>query len=213
MSPNLKSKDHNTQLQIVCGNTDCPSTSERLPFVPRPTHTSDSSMSVNFLILRYFNLALVHMNMIAVNHMPEKISLVIWAEVGESQLIGPEIVQETTEKDFQLRKIERQEVAEKALLDKSVNLLKLQVETSDTYGSPWREWYDLVSLDEIEIDENLRFVEEPIEIVERDVKKLKRRRISLVKVRWNSRQGAEYIGNVRPIYEEISDLFLNPYLP
>ncbi|GJS56852.1 putative reverse transcriptase domain-containing protein [Tanacetum coccineum] len=40
-----------------------------------------------------------------------------------------------------------------------------------------------VPLDEIEIDENLRFVEEPIEIVERDVKKLKRRRIPLVKVR------------------------------
>ncbi|GJR72589.1 hypothetical protein Tco_0084954 [Tanacetum coccineum] len=49
-----------------------------------------------------------------------------------------------------------------------------------------------VPLEEIEIDENLRFVEEPIEIVERDVKKLKRRRIPLVKVRWNSRQGAEY---------------------
>ncbi|GJT18668.1 hypothetical protein Tco_0877374 [Tanacetum coccineum] len=49
-----------------------------------------------------------------------------------------------------------------------------------------------VPLDEIEIDENLRFVEEPLEIVERDVKKLKRRRIPLVKVRWNSRQGAEY---------------------
>ncbi|GJX37596.1 putative reverse transcriptase domain-containing protein [Tanacetum coccineum] len=49
-----------------------------------------------------------------------------------------------------------------------------------------------VPLDEIEIDENLCFVEEPIEIVDRDVKKLKRRRIPLVKVRWNSRQGAEY---------------------
>ncbi|GKE61907.1 putative reverse transcriptase domain-containing protein, partial [Tanacetum coccineum] len=49
-----------------------------------------------------------------------------------------------------------------------------------------------VPLDEIEIDENLRFIEEPIEIVERDVKKLKQRRIPLVKVRWNSRQGAEY---------------------
>ncbi|GJW79382.1 putative reverse transcriptase domain-containing protein [Tanacetum coccineum] len=49
-----------------------------------------------------------------------------------------------------------------------------------------------VPLEEIEIDKNLRFVEEPIEIVERDVKKLKRRRIPLVKVRWNSRQGAEY---------------------
>nr|GEX97415.1 reverse transcriptase domain-containing protein [Tanacetum cinerariifolium] len=49
-----------------------------------------------------------------------------------------------------------------------------------------------VPLDEIEIDENLHFVEEPTEIVERYVKKLKRRRIPLVKVRWNSRQGAEY---------------------
>ncbi|GJV71352.1 putative reverse transcriptase domain-containing protein [Tanacetum coccineum] len=49
-----------------------------------------------------------------------------------------------------------------------------------------------VPLDEIKIDENLRFVEEPIEIVERDVKKLKRRRFPLFKVRWNSRQGAEY---------------------
>ncbi|GJY33934.1 putative reverse transcriptase domain-containing protein [Tanacetum coccineum] len=49
-----------------------------------------------------------------------------------------------------------------------------------------------VPLDEIEIDENLRFVEEPIEIVERDVKKLKQRRIPLVKVHWNSRQQAEY---------------------
>ncbi|GJU52731.1 hypothetical protein Tco_1226445 [Tanacetum coccineum] len=59
-----------------------------------------------------------------------------------------------------------------------------------------KEWYDLVRKEswhhEIEIDENLRFVKEPIEIVERDVKKLKRRRIPLVKIRWNSRQGAEY---------------------
>ncbi|GJY78812.1 putative reverse transcriptase domain-containing protein [Tanacetum coccineum] len=45
----------------------------------------------------------------------------------------------------------------------------------------------------IEIDENLADLSRrPIEIVERDVKKLKRRRIPLVKVRWNSRQGAEY---------------------
>ncbi|GKD53858.1 putative reverse transcriptase domain-containing protein [Tanacetum coccineum] len=49
-----------------------------------------------------------------------------------------------------------------------------------------------VPLEEIKIDENLHFVEEPIEIMDRDVKKLKRKRISLVKVRWNSRQGAEY---------------------
>nr|GEZ54350.1 putative reverse transcriptase domain-containing protein [Tanacetum cinerariifolium] len=49
-----------------------------------------------------------------------------------------------------------------------------------------------VPLEDIKIDENLLFVEEPIEIVERVMKKLKRRIIPLVKVRWNSRQGAEY---------------------
>nr|GEX50874.1 putative reverse transcriptase domain-containing protein [Tanacetum cinerariifolium] len=49
-----------------------------------------------------------------------------------------------------------------------------------------------VPSDEIKIDENLRFVEESIDIVERDLKKLKRQRIPLVKVHWNSRQGAEY---------------------
>ncbi|GJW05401.1 putative reverse transcriptase domain-containing protein [Tanacetum coccineum] len=57
--------------------------------------------------------------------------------------------------------------------------------------SPWKgaclaESDVQVPLKEIEIDENLRFVEEPIEIVEQDVKKLKRRRIPLVKVCWNS---------------------------
>nr|GEU92041.1 putative reverse transcriptase domain-containing protein [Tanacetum cinerariifolium] len=54
------------------------------------------------------------------------------------------------------------------------------------------EPYVQVPLDEIEIDENLHFVKEPTEIVERDVKKLMRIRIPLVKVRWNSRQVAEY---------------------
>nr|GEX43808.1 putative reverse transcriptase domain-containing protein [Tanacetum cinerariifolium] len=49
-----------------------------------------------------------------------------------------------------------------------------------------------VPLKEIEIDENLSFVEEPIKIVKQDVRKLKQRRITLVKVHWNSRQGAEY---------------------
>ncbi|GKC81543.1 hypothetical protein Tco_1137260 [Tanacetum coccineum] len=60
-------------------------------------------------------------------------------------------------------------------------------------------------LEEIEIDENMHFVKEPIEIVERDVKKLKRRIIPFVKVRWNSRQGAEYTW-------ECEDQFRKKYL-
>ncbi|GKF22277.1 hypothetical protein Tco_0074599, partial [Tanacetum coccineum] len=43
-----------------------------------------------------------------------------------------------------------------------------------------------VPLDEIKIDKTLRFVEEPVEIMDREVRSLKRSKISLVKVRWNS---------------------------
>ncbi|GJU23353.1 hypothetical protein Tco_1156695 [Tanacetum coccineum] len=68
-----------------------------------------------------------------------------------------------------------------------------------------------VPLEEIEIDENLRFVEEPIEIVERDVKKLKRRRIPLVKFRWNSQQGAEvYFGRKKIQFRQVPASFRPP---
>nr|GEX08571.1 putative reverse transcriptase domain-containing protein [Tanacetum cinerariifolium] len=50
-----------------------------------------------------------------------------------------------------------------------------------------------VSLDEVNVDDKLRFVEEPIEIWDHGVKKLKRRWIPIVKVRWNSRRGTEFI--------------------
>ncbi|GJZ39854.1 putative reverse transcriptase domain-containing protein [Tanacetum coccineum] len=49
-----------------------------------------------------------------------------------------------------------------------------------------------VSLEEIKIDDKLYFVEEPVEIVDRQVKKLKRSWIPIVKVRWDSRRGAEF---------------------
>nr|GEV46346.1 putative reverse transcriptase domain, ribonuclease H-like domain, aspartic peptidase domain protein [Tanacetum cinerariifolium] len=74
--------------------------------------------------------------------------------------------------------------------------------------SPWK---GVVRFDEIEIDENLHFVEERIEIVDRDVKKLKRRRIPLVKVRWNSRQGAEYTWEREDQFrKKYSHLFTEP---
>ncbi|GKC96248.1 hypothetical protein Tco_1161690, partial [Tanacetum coccineum] len=48
-----------------------------------------------------------------------------------------------------------------------------------------------IPLDEIQIDDKLHFVEEPIEIMDREVKRLKQIRIHYVKVRWNSRRGPE----------------------
>ncbi|GJW45625.1 putative reverse transcriptase domain-containing protein [Tanacetum coccineum] len=47
-----------------------------------------------------------------------------------------------------------------------------------------------VPLEKIEIDDKLHFVEEPVEIMDREAKKLKQRRIPLVKVRWSSKHGA-----------------------
>ncbi|GJU75417.1 hypothetical protein Tco_1272487 [Tanacetum coccineum] len=49
-----------------------------------------------------------------------------------------------------------------------------------------------VLLDGLHLDDKLHFVEEPLEIVGREVKRLKRSRIPLVKVRWNSKRGPEF---------------------
>ncbi|GKA65920.1 putative reverse transcriptase domain-containing protein [Tanacetum coccineum] len=49
-----------------------------------------------------------------------------------------------------------------------------------------------VPLNEIKVDKTLRFVEEPTEIMDREIKKLKRKKIALVKVRWNSKRGPEF---------------------
>ncbi|GJT67626.1 putative reverse transcriptase domain-containing protein [Tanacetum coccineum] len=49
-----------------------------------------------------------------------------------------------------------------------------------------------VPLDEIHIDDKLCFVEEPVEIMDREVKRLKRNCIPIIKVWWNSRRGPEF---------------------
>ncbi|GKE07826.1 putative reverse transcriptase domain-containing protein, partial [Tanacetum coccineum] len=43
-----------------------------------------------------------------------------------------------------------------------------------------------ILLDEIQIDDKLNFIEEPVKIMDREVKRLKQSRIPIVKVRWNS---------------------------
>ncbi|GJS44138.1 putative reverse transcriptase domain-containing protein [Tanacetum coccineum] len=48
-------------------------------------------------------------------------------------------------------------------------------------------------LDEIKVDKTLHFVKEPIEILDREVKSLKRSKISIVKVRWNSKRGTKFM--------------------
>ncbi|GJY40468.1 hypothetical protein Tco_0427738 [Tanacetum coccineum] len=50
----------------------------------------------------------------------------------------------------------------------------------------------VIPLEEIQLDDKLHFIEEPVEIMDREVKQLKQSRIPIVKVRWNSRRGPEY---------------------
>nr|GEW01212.1 putative reverse transcriptase domain-containing protein [Tanacetum cinerariifolium] len=50
----------------------------------------------------------------------------------------------------------------------------------------------VISLDELRIDEKLYFVEEPVEIMDLEIKQLKRSCIPIIKVRWNSKPGPEF---------------------
>ncbi|GKF87497.1 hypothetical protein Tco_0258374 [Tanacetum coccineum] len=47
-------------------------------------------------------------------------------------------------------------------------------------------------MDEIQLDDKLHMIEEPVEVVDREVKRLKQSRIPIVKVCWNSQRGPEF---------------------
>ena len=176
-------------------------------------------------------------------------SPICWDEVGEAQLIGPDLVRETTEKIAQIK--DRLKVArdrQKSYADVRRKPLEFQVgDRVMLKVSPWKgvirfgkkgklnpryigpfkivkrigpvayklelppelsrvhptfhvsnlkkcltDETAVIPLEEIEIDEQLHFVEEPVEIMDREVKRLKKSRIPLVKVRWNSKRGPEY---------------------
>ncbi|GJW65454.1 putative reverse transcriptase domain-containing protein [Tanacetum coccineum] len=68
-----------------------------------------------------------------------------------------------------------------------------------------------IPLDEIHIDEKLHFIEEPVEIMDREVKRLKQSRIPIVKVRWNSKRGPEYTWEREDqMQKKYPHLFANP---
>ncbi|GJR04764.1 putative reverse transcriptase domain-containing protein [Tanacetum coccineum] len=176
-------------------------------------------------------------------------SLIMWAEVGEGQLIGPELVQETTEKISQIKdRLKAARDRQKSYADKRRKPLEFSVGDYVLLKvSPWKgvvrfgkkgklaprfvgpfeivekvgpvayrldlpkELNDVhdtfhvsylkkcladptlqVPLDEIRVDAKLNFVEEPVEILEREFKKLKRSRIAIVKIQWNSKRGPEF---------------------
>ncbi|GKF31994.1 hypothetical protein Tco_0101792, partial [Tanacetum coccineum] len=133
-------------------------------------------------------------------------------EVGEGQLIGPELVQETTEKISQIK--DRLKIARdrhKSYADKrrkhvefSVGPVAYRLDFPEEFNVVHDTFHVLnlkkclvdpilqVPLDDIRVDAKLNFVEEPVEILEREFKKLKRSRIAIVEVRWNLKRGPEF---------------------
>ncbi|GJZ78040.1 putative reverse transcriptase domain-containing protein [Tanacetum coccineum] len=142
-------------------------------------------------------------------------SPVCWTEIGEAQILGPELIQETTEKIIQIKQRmqaarDRQKSYADLKLTKEYQVLEkvgevaykleLPEELSRVHNtfhvSNLKKCHAdeplAVPLDGLHLDDKLHFVEEPLEIVGREVKRLKRSRIPLVKVRWNSKRGPEF---------------------
>ncbi|GJR63850.1 hypothetical protein Tco_0009915 [Tanacetum coccineum] len=159
----------------------------------------------------------------------------LWAEIGEGSLIGPELVarnDDKVEKSYASggHKLVEYEIGDKVLLKVSpwrgvmcfgkkklspryvgpfeilerigpvAYLLRLPEELADVHDtfrvSNLKKCLAKdslhVSLDEIKIDKTLCFIKEPVEIMDCDVTSLKRGRIPIVKVRWNSKRGLEF---------------------
>ncbi|GKD41520.1 putative reverse transcriptase domain-containing protein [Tanacetum coccineum] len=148
-------------------------------------------------------------------------SPILWAEIRESSLIGPELVQETTDKVVLIKeKLKAARDHQKSYADNKRKPLEFEVGPFEILERISPVAYRLrlleelsgvhntfhvsnlkkcladaslhVPLGEIKVDKTLRFVEEPVEIMDREVKSLKRSKIALVKVRWNSKRGPEF---------------------
>nr|GFB37936.1 putative reverse transcriptase domain-containing protein [Tanacetum cinerariifolium] len=77
---------------------------------------------------------------------------------------------------------------QKSYADLKRKLMEFQVKDKKCHaGKPLA-----VPLDGLHFDDKLHFVEEPVEIVDCEVKRLKQSRIPLVKVQWNSKRGPEF---------------------
>ncbi|GKA04294.1 putative nucleotidyltransferase, ribonuclease H [Tanacetum coccineum] len=166
-------------------------------------------------------------------------SPIYWAEVGDAQLTGPEIVRETIEKIIQIKhRLQASRDRQRSYADKRRKPLEFQVGdkilakvgtvayrlelpeklsrvNSNFHVSNLKKCLSdeplAIPLDKIHIDEKLNFIEEPIEIMDREVKRLKKSHIPIVKVRWNSRIGPEYTWEHEDqMQKKYPHLFANP---
>nr|GEX76730.1 reverse transcriptase domain-containing protein [Tanacetum cinerariifolium] len=112
-------------------------------------------------------------------------SLVLWAKIGESLFIGPKLVQDRTNKVLLIK--ERLKAARDRQKSYANNRKKpLEFEVGDQIFLQVSSWKGVVrfgkKVEEIKVDKTFRIVEEPVKIMDREVKKLKRSKIPIVKV-------------------------------
>nr|GEW00332.1 putative reverse transcriptase domain-containing protein [Tanacetum cinerariifolium] len=146
-------------------------------------------------------------------------SPICWAEVGDRQLTGPEIIHETTEKIVQIKsRIQAARDRQKSYADGKLNphyigpfkilakvgtvayRLDIPEQLSRVYStfhvSKLKKCMAdeplVIPVDEIQVDDKLNFIEEPVENMDSEVKRLKQSRIPIVKVRWNSKRDLEF---------------------
>ncbi|GJW71572.1 putative reverse transcriptase domain-containing protein [Tanacetum coccineum] len=166
-------------------------------------------------------------------------SPICWAEVGDAQLTGPKIVHETTEKNIQIKKRiqaardkqnsyadRRHKPLEFKVGDKiiaKVGMLAYRLELPEQLSRVHSTFHVsnlkkcfvdeplAIPLEEIQIDDKLNFIEEPVEIMDQEVKRLKQSRIPIVNIRWNSRQGPGFTWEREDqMKKKYPHLFANP---
>ncbi|GJW55078.1 putative reverse transcriptase domain-containing protein [Tanacetum coccineum] len=173
-------------------------------------------------------------------------SPVCWAEVGDVQLIGQEIIHETTKKIMQIQQ-SLQAARDRQRSYANVRRKPLEFQVGDhvmlkvsprkgviRFGKQgkFNPWYIgpfkilerigpveyklelpeelsnvhstfhisnlkkclsneslVIPMKELRLDDKLNFIEEPMDIMDREVKKLKQSRLPIVKVRWNPKRG------------------------
>ncbi|KAF5802176.1 putative nucleotidyltransferase, Ribonuclease H [Helianthus annuus] len=184
---------------------------------------------------------------------------ICWAEVGDVQLSGPELVLETTDKITQItehlkvardrqksyadgkRKSLKFEVGDKVLLKvspwKGVMRFGKKGKLSPRYIGPFEiiecvgsmayklnlpeelsgihNVFHICNLKkcladeslviphtDVHIDESLKFIEKPVSIEDRQVKKLRRKYVPIVKVKWECRRGPDYTWELESTMQE-----------